>query len=92
MDFIESMLTTEQKMLKQSVAEMCKGKLKQLEEAVGETNEVNREILEFLAEQELLGLTVPGQYGPGPDEMSLVQFCLAREELAKSCPPLKARS
>jgi len=86
MDFLDLLLTNEQRMLKQSVAEMCKGKLKKLEEAAGETNEVNRDILAFLADQGLLGLAVPGKYGQGPERMSLVQFCLVREELAKSCP------
>jgi acyl-CoA dehydrogenase len=86
MEFVLGLVTEEQKLLRESVIKLCKGKLKELEEGTGETNVVNREILKFLADQGLLGLTVPGKYGPGPDTMSLVSFCLVREELAKTCP------
>jgi len=85
MEFIESLLNEEQKMMRDSVIKMCKGKLKELEEQVGETNVVSREILKFLGDQGLLGLTVPGKYGSGPETMSLVLFCLVREELARLC-------
>jgi len=86
MEFILSLVTEEQKMLRETVVKLGQGKLKELDESAGETNVVNREILEFLAEQGLLGLTVPGAYGPGPETMSLVSFCLVREELARTCP------
>jgi acyl-CoA dehydrogenase len=86
MEFILRLISDEQKMLRDSVIKLCKGKLKDLEEKVGETNAVNREILQFLASQGLLGLTVPGKYGGGPEKMSLVSFCLVREELARTCP------
>ncbi|MBW2366947.1 MAG: acyl-CoA dehydrogenase family protein [Deltaproteobacteria bacterium] len=86
MEFVLSLLTEEQRMIRESVIEMSKGKLGQLEEEVGETNIVNRDILNFLADHDLLGLTVPGEYGAGPEKMSLVSFCLVREELAKTCP------
>jgi len=86
MEFIEKLLTEEQKMVKETVVRLCKGKLKEMEEEAGETNVVSRKILKFLGSQGILGLTVPGKYGSGPDPMSLVLFCLVREELAKSCP------
>jgi acyl-CoA dehydrogenase len=86
MKFITGLLTDEQKMLRESVIRLSKGKLLELEEKTGETNVVSREILKFLADQGLLGLTVPGKYGSGPERMSLVSFCLVREELAKRCP------
>lgn len=86
MEFVLSLITEEQKMLRDTVIKLCKGKLKELEEKAGETNVVNREILKFLADQGLLSLTVPGKYGSGPPNMSLVSFCLVREELARTCP------
>ena len=86
MEFVLSLLTEEQRMLRESIIKMCKGKLGRLEEEVGETNIVNREILNFLANHGLLDLDVPGEYGSGPEKMSLVSFCMVREELAKTCP------
>lgn len=86
MEFVLDLLTEEQRMLRESVIRLCKGKLGELEERTGETNVVSREILKFLADQGLLGLTVPGKYGSGPETMSLVSFCLVREELARTCP------
>ncbi|MBN1383199.1 MAG: acyl-CoA dehydrogenase family protein [Deltaproteobacteria bacterium] len=85
MDFIEMLLTEEQKMIKETVVGLCKGKLKEMDEETGETNIVNRKIMKFLGEQGILGLTVPGRYGNGPDPMSLVLFSIVREELAKTC-------
>ena len=86
MEFVLSLISEEQKMLRDTVVKLCRGKLKELDDKVGETNIVNRGILEFLGTQGLLGLTVPGKYGSGPDKMSLVSFCLVREELARTCP------
>lgn len=65
--------------LKETVLKLTKGKLKELEEKTGETNVASREILKYLCDQGLLGLTVPGKYGTGPEKMSLISFCLARE-------------
>jgi len=86
MEFVLSLISEEQKMLRDTVIKLCQGKLKELEEKAGETNVANREILQFLADQGLLALTVPGKYGNGPEKMSLVSFCLVREELARTCP------
>ena len=86
MEFVLSLLTEEQRMLRESIIKMCKGKLGRLEEEVGETNIVNRDILKLLADHGLLDLDVPGEYGSGPEKMSLVSFCMVREELAKTCP------
>lgn len=86
MEFVLSLISEEQKMLRDTVVKLCQGKLKELDEKVGETNVANRGILEFLASQGLLGLAVPGKYGSGPEKMSLVSFCLVREELARTCP------
>jgi acyl-CoA dehydrogenase len=86
MEFILSLLTEEQRLLRETVLRLCRGPLKELDEKIGETNVVNRGLLKFLADQGLLGLVVPGAYGPGPATMSLVSFCLVREELARTCP------
>jgi acyl-CoA dehydrogenase len=86
MEFIDHFLSDEQKLLRETIVKLTKGKLKELEEKTGETNVVSREILKYLGDQGLLGLTVPGKYGTGPEKMSLVSFCLAREILAQSCP------
>ena len=86
MDFVLSLINEDQKMLRDMVVKLCKGKLKEIDDKAGETNMVNREILRFLADQGLLDLTVPGKYGKGPERMSLVSFCLVREELARTCP------
>lgn len=85
MEFILSLLSEEQKKLRESVIAICSGKLKELEKRAGETDIVDRDILKLLSKEKLLGYTVPGQYGSGPDPMSLVSFCLIREELAKRC-------
>ena len=50
MEFVLSLISEEQKMLRDTVVKLCQGKLKELDEKVGETNVVNRGILEFLAE------------------------------------------
>jgi len=86
MEFVLSLISEEQKVLRDTVVKLCRGKLRELEEKAGETNVVNREITRFLADQGLLALTVPGKYGNGPEKMSLVSFCLVREELARTCP------
>ena len=48
MDFVLSLINDEQKMLRDTVVKLCKGKLKELDDKAGETNVVNREILQFL--------------------------------------------
>ena len=42
MEFVLSLLTEEQRMLRESILKMCKGKLGRLEEEVGETNIVKQ--------------------------------------------------
>ncbi len=86
MEFVLSLITDEQRMLRDTVLDIIQRELKDLDDRTGETNVVSREILKFLADKGLLGLVVPGQYGSGPETMSLVSFCLVREELARTCP------
>ncbi len=85
MEFILSLFSEEQKKLRKDVIEICKGELKELEKKVGETDRVDRGIVKLLADKKLLGYTVPGKYGSGPDSRSLVSFCIIREELATRC-------
>lgn len=85
MDFILSLFSKEQRKLREDVIEICKGELQELEKKVGETDRVNRDIVKLLADKKLLGYTVPGKYGSGPDPRSLVAYCIIREELATRC-------
>jgi acyl-CoA dehydrogenase len=92
MRFILSLVDQEQRRLQALTEELCRGRLGELERAVGETDKVNRTIVASLAEAGLLDWTVPGGWGVGrgpiaaPREMSLVSFCLVRETLARHCP------
>lgn len=83
MDFL---LNEEQKQLKKKVIMLCEEKLRALEEKVGETNIVSREIASVLAEAGLFKLLVPKEYGNSTAMPSLVSVCLAREEFARFCP------
>jgi acyl-CoA dehydrogenase len=83
MDFL---FNQEQKELKEKVITLCEEKLAPLEEKVGESNVMSREIATVLAESGLFKLYVPAQYGNTTAMPSLVSVCLAREELARRCP------
>lgn len=83
MDFL---FNEEQKELKKKVIKLCEEKLAPLEQKVGESNVMSREIAEVLAESGLFKLFVPGKYGNTTAMPSLVSVCLAREELARRCP------
>lgn len=83
MDFL---FNEEQKELKKKVIRLCEEKLAPLEQKVGESNVMSREIAEVLAESGLFKLYVPGKYGNTTAMPSLVSVCLAREELARRCP------
>jgi acyl-CoA dehydrogenase len=85
MEFLLSLLSKEQIKLRESLLELCGGELFDLEKKAGETDRIDGNILKLLAEKKILGYTVPGKYGSGPETMSLVSFCLIREELAKRC-------
>ena len=65
MEFVLSLISEEQKMLRDTVVKLCRGKLKELDDKVGETNIVNRGILEFLGSQGLWGLPYRGNTAPG---------------------------
>lgn len=92
MEFILSLVSDEQRRLQADVEALCQGPLQPLEEAAGETDTVDRDILRCLADAGVLDWGVPGAYGTGrhalraPGTMSLVSFCLVRETLARYCP------
>jgi len=83
MDFL---FKEEQRELKEKVISLCKEKLAPLEEKVGETKVMSREIADVLAESGLFKLFVPARYGNTTQMPSLVSVCLVREELARRCP------
>jgi acyl-CoA dehydrogenase len=92
MEFVLSLVTEEQRRLHAAVEALCGGHLGALEEASGETDVLDRDLLQGLAASGLLDWTVPGTYGThahalsAPEQMSLVSFCLIRETLARRCP------
>ena len=83
MDFL---FKEEQRELKEKVISLCKEKLAPLEEKVGESKVMSREIADVLAESGLFKLFVPAEYGNTTPMPSLVSVCLVREELARRCP------
>jgi len=83
MDFL---FKEDQRELKEKVITLCKEKLAHLEEKVGETKVMSREIAGVLAESGLFKLFVPAKYGNTTPMPSLVSVCLVREELARRCP------
>lgn len=83
MDFL---FNEEQRELKEKVISLCKEKLAPLEEKVGESKVMSREIADVLAESGLFKLFVPAKYGNTTQMPSLVTVCLVREELARRCP------
>ncbi len=85
MEFLLSLLSKEQNRARDLVRELCEGQLLELEKKTGETDKVAPDIVKLLADKKILGYCVPGKYGSGPETMSLVSFCLIREELAKRC-------
>ena len=83
MDFL---FKEEQRELKEKVISLCKEKLAPLEEKVGESKVMSREIADVLAESGLFKLFVPAEFGNTTQMPSLVSVCLVREELARRCP------
>ncbi len=83
MDFL---FNEEQRELKKRVIELCEQKLKPIEESLGETNILSREVVEVLSKAGLFKLLVPKEYGNLTEMPSLVSVCLVREQLARFCP------
>lgn len=76
-------LNAEQKKLRQFTLELCKEKLRPLEEQDGETNILSREIAAALADAGLFRLFVPREFGNSTDIPSLTSICMVREVLAQ---------
>jgi acyl-CoA dehydrogenase len=83
---MDLLLNDDQKKLKKQVIALCEEKLKPLEEKVGETNVVSREIASVLANAGLFKLLVPGEFGNTTEMPSLISVCMVREQLARHCP------
>jgi acyl-CoA dehydrogenase len=80
MDFL---FTDDQRSLKEKVIRLCKERLRPLEEKVGETNVLSREIAAELARAGLFQLFAPKEFGNPGETPSLVSVCLVREQLAR---------
>jgi acyl-CoA dehydrogenase len=92
MDFLLSLLSDDQRRLRDHLEVLCAGPLGALEAQVGETDTVDRPTAACLADAGVLDWTVPGEFGTGrhlalraPADLSLVAFCVIREVLARHC-------
>ncbi|MFN8059283.1 MAG: acyl-CoA dehydrogenase family protein [Vicinamibacterales bacterium] len=91
MDFIQTLLSPAERDLVPWIERLCASRLEAIEDAAGESDLLNREMLAALAEEGVLDFVVPGRYGtgrspiPAPDAMSLTAVCLIRETLARRC-------
>src|ERR1700684_2948677 len=85
-EIMDLLLNDDQKRLKEQVIRLCEARQRALEERIGETNIVSREIAGELASAGLFRLLVPGEFGNPTDMPSLTSVCLVREQLARRCP------
>jgi acyl-CoA dehydrogenase len=83
MDFL---LNEEQKKLKQRVITLCKERLQPLEERMGESSVLSRELVKEIADAGLFRLLVPGEFGNSTPMPCLTSICLVREQLARYAP------
>ncbi|OGP52992.1 MAG: hypothetical protein A3K30_01445 [Deltaproteobacteria bacterium RBG_13_51_10] len=81
MDF---MLTEEQRELRRRVRKLAEEKLAPMAAEVEESDEISWDLVRLLANEGLLRLTVPKEYG-GAGQVSCVNICLVREEFSKVC-------
>lgn len=76
-------LTEEQKMLQETVRRLAQEKILPRAAEIDEKEEYPWDIKELLAQNELLGLCIPEEYGgSGADSIT---FCILMEEIAKVC-------
>jgi len=83
---MEFLFSEEQRELKKRVIELCEQRLKPIEESLGETNILSKEVVSFLAKAGLFKLLVTKEYGNSTEMPSLISVCLVREQLARFCP------
>lgn len=76
-------LTQEQVLLKDSVRQLTKDKIAPRAAEIDEEGVFPRDIFELLAENELVGLYFPEEYGGGGSD--LLTFALVEEEISKAC-------
>lgn len=81
MDF---MFTEEQKELRRRVREFAEEKLAPLAPEVDESDEISWDLVKLLADEGLLRLMVPKEYG-GDGMVSCVNICIVREEFSRIC-------
>lgn len=81
MDF---MFTEEQKELRKRVREFAEEKLAPLAPEVDESDEISWDLVKLLADEGLLRLMVPKEYG-GDGMVSCVNICIVREEFSRIC-------
>jgi alkylation response protein AidB-like acyl-CoA dehydrogenase len=80
---IDLTMTTEQSMLKQTVARLAKEKMAPRAKEIDEKAEFPWENIKALAEMGILGLTIPEKYGGGGQ--GWVTLAIVTEEIAKAC-------
>ena len=80
---IDLTMTTEQSMLKQTVARLAKEKIAPRAKEIDEKAEFPWENIKALAEMGILGLTIPEKYGGGGQ--GWVTLTIVTEEIAKAC-------
>lgn len=76
-------LTDEQEALRESVARLVRERVAPRAAAIDANSEYPQDIFELLAQQGLLGLTIPETYGGAG--AGLFELCVAVEEIAKAC-------
>ncbi len=81
MDF---MLTEEQRELRKRVRRFAEEKLSPLAPETDESEEISWDLVKLLADEGLLRLMVPKEYG-GDGMVSCVNICIVREEFSRIC-------
>jgi alkylation response protein AidB-like acyl-CoA dehydrogenase len=81
---MEFMFTEEQKELRRRVRKFAEEKLAPLAPEVDESEEISWDLVKLLADEGLLRLMVPKEYG-GAGQVSCVNICIVREEFSRIC-------
>jgi butyryl-CoA dehydrogenase len=75
--------TEEQQMIKDLAAQIAREKVVPVRAELDEKSEFPREIMQVLAQSDLMGLYIPEEYGGAG--MGGLELCIAVEELSKAC-------
>lgn len=76
-------LTDEQKMIQANVRKLVAARVQPRAAEIDQTGEYPWDLLELFKQQELMGLSVPEEYGGSGVDM--LTYCLVVEEVAKAC-------